>query len=438
MAAKQAQITPDDVLCFEHELFEATLMGSGVQRLIDIVEPLLSNPILVGNGNLDVLGHTSVENVDDAAWTRLVTDDASSHFGAEEKARRLGVVASSIPTIHQLDGYAHRSMICTAEWRGKTLAYVVALECFAEFNERSERYLAIFAKAVAHAIAFAIGDRSVTASDAEQRFLNLLEGTVSGEEAHTGFLQRKTDGCWRILFAKPVLIEDAGQSIPPHLLAAMRYDLPYSIVVERDGGITILVEIPRPKAHSAESALDEDWIKNIEAAMSKRGLFCGISNAFSDVRSANKMYRQAKCALELGRRYGFMTSNQCEYADVALLDLLETAHVTSDTASCFEPKIADILDYDNANGTSWFATYATFVLCGCNRRLTSERLCIHRSTLQYRLGRIKEVLGCEPDDPALAGRAYIAVIALRYCDPEDFDDTYGIDPSIYRVRYRRQ
>jgi DNA-binding PucR family transcriptional regulator len=64
-------------------------------------------------------------------------------------------------------------------------------------------------------------------------------------------------------------------------------------------------------------------------------------------------------------------------------------------------------------------TLATYLECGGNYDLTAKALSLHRSTLRYRLQRIREMSGHELNDPdtrfnlQLATRAWTTVQALR-------------------------
>jgi DNA-binding PucR family transcriptional regulator len=81
--------------------------------------------------------------------------------------------------------------------------------------------------------------------------------------------------------------------------------------------------------------------------------------------------------------------------------------------------LGTLLDYDANKGAQLVETLCGYVECGGNYDLTAKTLLLHRSTLRYRLQRIREVSGHDLTDPdtrfnlQLATRAWTTVHAMR-------------------------
>jgi sugar diacid utilization regulator len=81
--------------------------------------------------------------------------------------------------------------------------------------------------------------------------------------------------------------------------------------------------------------------------------------------------------------------------------------------------IGALLDYDAAKGSALVATLSGYLECGGNYDLTAKKLSLHRSTLRYRLQRLREVSGHDLADPdvrfnlQLATRAWAILQAIR-------------------------
>jgi DNA-binding PucR family transcriptional regulator len=60
--------------------------------------------------------------------------------------------------------------------------------------------------------------------------------------------------------------------------------------------------------------------------------------------------------------------------------------------------LGPLLDYDAAHGAELVKTLSTYLECGGNYDETADSLAIHRSTLRYRLQRIREVSGLDLGD----------------------------------------
>jgi len=61
--------------------------------------------------------------------------------------------------------------------------------------------------------------------------------------------------------------------------------------------------------------------------------------------------------------------------------------------------LGPLLDYDAAKGSQMVATLAGYLQCGGHYDTTTAALYIHRSTLKYRLQRIREIGECDLSDP---------------------------------------
>ena len=66
--------------------------------------------------------------------------------------------------------------------------------------------------------------------------------------------------------------------------------------------------------------------------------------------------------------------------------------VDADLAS---PALAKLRKYDIDNGTEYYRTLFTYLLCERNQTLTAEKLFLHRNTLIYRVNRIEEIIGTD-------------------------------------------
>jgi sugar diacid utilization regulator len=81
--------------------------------------------------------------------------------------------------------------------------------------------------------------------------------------------------------------------------------------------------------------------------------------------------------------------------------------------------LGDLLDYDAGKGSELVGTLSRYLECGRSYDATTAALAIHRSTLKYRLRRIREISGHDLGDPdtyfnlQLAARAWNTLLALR-------------------------
>jgi sugar diacid utilization regulator len=75
--------------------------------------------------------------------------------------------------------------------------------------------------------------------------------------------------------------------------------------------------------------------------------------------------------------------------------------------------LGPLLDYDSAHGAELVKTLSTYLECGGNYDETADGLAIHRSTLRYRLQRIREVSGLDLGDVDARFNLHAATRAWR-------------------------
>jgi len=82
-------------------------------------------------------------------------------------------------------------------------------------------------------------------------------------------------------------------------------------------------------------------------------------------------------------------------------------------------QLGTLLDYDKRHRSDLLATLAQYFDSGCNIDQAAAVLSIHRSTLKYRLKRVRELLGQDLNDGStrldlhLATRVWLTLESLR-------------------------
>ena len=85
-------------------------------------------------------------------------------------------------------------------------------------------------------------------------------------------------------------------------------------------------------------------------------------------------------------------------------------------------QLGTLLDYDKRHRSDLLATLAQYFDSGCSIDQAAEMLSIHRSTLKYRLKRVRELLGQDLNDGStrldlhLATRVWLTLESLRRTD----------------------
>jgi sugar diacid utilization regulator len=153
----------------------------------------------------------------------------------------------------------------------------------------------------------------------------------------------------------------------------------------------------------------------------------GIGERCADPADLPRSLRQATLALRL-QHVLEDTDDVVEFERLGIFRMLaemaentDVEHYAKDWLSPLEP----LLDYDSANRANLVVTLSRYLDHGGRYDATARALDVHRSTLKYRLQRIREIASCDLTDPdtvfslQLATRAWRTLVGLRRPDDRD-------------------
>ncbi|MBQ9031327.1 MAG: helix-turn-helix domain-containing protein [Parasporobacterium sp.] len=136
------------------------------------------------------------------------------------------------------------------------------------------------------------------------------------------------------------------------------------------------------------------FLSELTQLMEKQSAYCGCSHTFTNLNHLLQNYQQAEFAAEYGDHTAGAV-NRCE--DYALEYMQEKLRSAID-ANIISPVLSQLEDHDSANGTDYYRTLYTYLLCERNQTLAARKLFIHRNSLVYRIGRIASLIGIDLDD----------------------------------------
>lgn len=131
-----------------------------------------------------------------------------------------------------------------------------------------------------------------------------------------------------------------------------------------------------------------------------------------------RSYREATIALKM-QRAARGTDHAVAYEDLGVYQILGEIEDPATVERLVRRWLGALLDYDSRKKSELVATLSQYLECGGSYNATADALCVHRSTLKYRLQRIREISGFDLADPdthfnlQLATRAWRTLQALR-------------------------
>lgn len=190
--------------------------------------------------------------------------------------------------------------------------------------------------------------------------------------------------------------------------------------VARDTGAgSLLASRPNGVVFLADHEVSWDTFRSA-VLVELRGGRCriGVGGRCDALEDFPRSYHEAEHALKLQESTG-------ERDRVTIFNELGIYQILSDVPNLERVErivrrwLGSLLDYDAQHGSQLVATISTYLECGGNYSLTADALSVHRNTLKYRLGRIREISGLDLSSPdarfnlQLAARAWRTLVALR-------------------------
>lgn len=187
------------------------------------------------------------------------------------------------------------------------------------------------------------------------------------------------------------------------------------LIAETDEVDLILQEYQRKNGPQTLS-LARDWAKQLIERFEKQfpgnSLAVGIGNRQSNVLDISKSYKQAQEALYLGRRITKQTGRVFEYKELESYALLQTLPPW-DRQNFITSTLGKLLTYDKQHELDLLHTLEAYLSSGGRTAECAKQLYVHRNTVNFRIARIKELIGVDLDDSETTFRLQLALRILK-------------------------
>jgi sugar diacid utilization regulator len=144
----------------------------------------------------------------------------------------------------------------------------------------------------------------------------------------------------------------------------------------------------------------------------------GVGDPYPRPSQLARSLREARLALRL-QKASSAVERTSVFADLDVLRILASVDDLADVEGFVHKWLGTLADYDERRHTELVRTLTQYLRHGGGYEATSRALSVHRSTLKYRLQRIRELTGFDLGDPEthfnlqLATRAWLTLQALR-------------------------
>jgi DNA-binding PucR family transcriptional regulator len=188
----------------------------------------------------------------------------------------------------------------------------------------------------------------------------------------------------------------------------------------RSTGVGVLL-VARGGAVIVLSAADVSWEAFRVAVLTELGggrCRVGVGGWCERPSDFPRSYREAQLALKMQRAARGDDRATC-YQDLGVYRILSEVEDPAAVERFVRQWLGSLLDYDARKRSELVSTLSQYLECGGGYDATAAALSVHRSTLKYRLQRIREISGHDLADPdtdfnlQLATRAWRTLQTLR-------------------------
>ncbi|CAL2058687.1 MULTISPECIES: helix-turn-helix domain-containing protein [Streptomyces] len=156
-----------------------------------------------------------------------------------------------------------------------------------------------------------------------------------------------------------------------------------SLLTRRSGHV-VLVADDRPHAHALYEAL-------VRATGTRSGTI-GVSALSDSLDDIPHRYQEAQRALDV-RSHSRERYGTTFFDELGLYRILGPGNDYRELETFVNEWLGQLIDYDSRHHAAMVKTLARYFDCGGNYDETADSLAIHRSTLRYRLQRIRDISG---------------------------------------------
>ncbi len=389
-----------DIFSYYSDIYSQLLQivedNKGLQCLTDKLSVLFGNPITITDRNFKILAITASEPKNAELWINI-----------DKTTRHNGYVTGSNDTYHltkdyiiKLDqndkpvyfdtceGYLSPMICLNIGMPKKSIAILTLFEIDTPFNNATCDLTVFFSQI----LSLELQKNELLLLNGESNFAypiaDLLDGkTLSHHDVNkiSNYFNYSISNNYTVVVVKSPLSSDSSYELPflrNKILNLLRCNS--CIIYER----SIVMVIDCSSFNSFKY-----YLPKFEELLSTTMAYAGISSSFSDFMEVRKGYVEASKVVELGLRMN-IDGPIYRYMDFQFYHLIDLFSKQEDIQNLCHPALAGLTTYDKELSK----TLCTYIRNNGSQAKTAKDLCIHRSSLSYRLKKIEEVFGIELND----------------------------------------
>jgi len=177
-----------------------------------------------------------------------------------------------------------------------------------------------------------------------------------------------------------------------------------------NGVLALVLPLERFADAAAVATWAADLHRRLAQAWSAAPLSAGLGRPRPGLEGIHLAHQDALWALDLGERL-FGPGRLTPLQDLGVYQLLLALEHQPVLHEFYRTTLGPLVEYDEQKRTDLVDTLEAYIEAGSSPSETAHRLHLHRNTVLYRLRRIRELLGRDPDEPEERLQLHLALRA---------------------------
>ncbi|MDR3295330.1 MAG: helix-turn-helix domain-containing protein [Clostridiales Family XIII bacterium] len=413
-------------------LYECIASGGALDRIIDICNPVIKNPILIDDSSYQTLAKSEHFAASDFFDGEYAFVHKNGYHSPQYVSTMLvsptawkSAFISPRPMIHIFDFLAHRTVYSTIKVDDEVVGFLSVIGVKQPLTEG----LIDVCECFTEVLAVAMAKRRRTSLSKQKRlnndlFLNVFNRRITDKDLmHAIFQQAGLVEDERHFIAIFAANKDvSGDSfLMARMMELFSANMPNCYSVLDDSSIVLIVgEPPDGRGRADVLRLSREFLHRPRSAI-------GFSLNFDKLEQAPLYYAQAKSAV----RFGTLANpggHVFNYHEIIGYDLLYRLGGAEQRRALYHPAVASLLAHDAEKGGNLIATLRVLLECAGDTALAAEKLFLHRNSLYYRMKQISGLTGVDLQDEQVREHLMISLRAHDINTAEEAE-TAPADPE---------
>lgn len=391
----------DEVFSAEPEVYKrliaAHLSNQGLQHLVDEAVAALGFPLLVIDPSYRYIASNLSTIPGDSKLAEVLTEEIAGETLNEQviayiRDRRIDAsIARTKGPFADFNQILDCNTLTSAVMvNGVCIGHVMMVEGAGAITEKDIAAFTLFTQLVAQELQKSELWGPTSGELGSYFLLNLLNDRRPSDAVTKRRMKALNFHPKDLLFMVCLHAPDEGlsQHQVEHIAAQLKPVLHHSIYTRYHQHLVILL------SRDLDEGISERTEKKLRDVAALNGLTVGVSNSFTDVTETRAAYSQARAAIRYGERMARYLGDEVMhfYSDVSVTHLLDLAGRHASLLEFCHPALLALSSYDERHGSELMDTLFCYLEVAGSTSKAARLLSLHKNTMLYRLGRIREII----------------------------------------------